>query len=133
MTIVKVLFVIAGFLLLALGVIGIVLPILPTTPFLLAAAFCFLRGSERLHRWILSNRFFGPRIERINNAGLTAKEKISIYLFVCAIVIPIGIFSRSLHLRIFLAVLMLVKAVVFLRIKTAPAKQPAVKGEVESG
>ena len=51
---------IAGALSLALGAIGIVVPVLPTTPFVLLAAFCFARGSPALHRWLLANRAFGP-------------------------------------------------------------------------
>jgi uncharacterized membrane protein YbaN (DUF454 family) len=124
MTLSKPLFIIGGFIFLALGIVGIVLPVLPTTPFLLAASFCFMKGSTRLYRWIMSNRFFGPRIERIRGAGLTKKEKISIYLFACALIVPVIVLTASLHLRIFLAVLLAVKAVVFLRLKTAP---PQVK------
>lgn len=47
---------------LALGVVGIVLPLLPTTPFVLLAAFAFGRGSPRLRRWLTGNRYFGPLI-----------------------------------------------------------------------
>jgi uncharacterized membrane protein YbaN (DUF454 family) len=120
----KVLFMSAGFLLLALGIVGIVLPVLPTTPFLLAASFCFLKSSKRLHTWITTHKYFGPRIKRITESGLTRREKISIYALVFAMLTPVFILSKSLHLRIFLVVLMLVKAVFFLRIKTAPPRVP---------
>jgi uncharacterized membrane protein YbaN (DUF454 family) len=122
MTLSKPLFIIAGFILLGLGAAGIVLPVLPATPFLLAASFCFMKGSTRLYRWVMANRFFGPRIERIRGEGLTKKEKISIYLFACALIIPVIVLTRSPHLRIFLAALLAVKAVVFMRIKTAPPR-----------
>ncbi len=56
------LYLIGGSLALVLGTVGMVIPILPTTPFLLLSAFCFLRSSPRLHRWIMRHRFFGPYI-----------------------------------------------------------------------
>ena len=54
---------VCGFLCLGFGVAGAVLPVLPTTPFLLLAAACFARSSERWHQWLLTNRFTGPVIE----------------------------------------------------------------------
>jgi uncharacterized membrane protein YbaN (DUF454 family) len=69
----------------------------------------------------MSNRFLGPRITRVRDAGLTGKEKISIYLFACAFIIPVIVLTRSPHLRIFLIVLLVVKGIVFLRMKTSPA------------
>jgi len=53
---------IAGLLCIALAVVGIVLPLVPTTPFLLLAAFCFGRGSQRMLRWLLEHPRFGPPI-----------------------------------------------------------------------
>jgi uncharacterized membrane protein YbaN (DUF454 family) len=120
MNLTKPLLIIAGFVLLTLAVAGIILPVLPATPFLLAASFCFMKSSRRLHGALMANRFFGPRLRRIQNgAGLTAREKITIYIIACAFIIPIIILTKSLHLRIFLAALLVVKAVVFLKIKTA--------------
>ena len=51
-----------GFIFLGLGVVGVFLPLLPTTPFLLVAAGCFAKSSEKWHQWLLSNRIFGPVI-----------------------------------------------------------------------
>lgn len=59
----------AGGLALSLGTVGIFLPLLPTVPFLLLAAVCFARGSERLHHWLLSHRLFGPPIEDWRDRG----------------------------------------------------------------
>ena len=55
-------FLVLGFTFLALGVLGIVLPLLPATPFVLLAAACFARSSERWHRWMLASSTFGPMI-----------------------------------------------------------------------
>jgi uncharacterized membrane protein YbaN (DUF454 family) len=52
----------AGALALALGLVGIFVPLLPTTPFVLLASFCFVRGSPALHARLLANRRFGPAI-----------------------------------------------------------------------
>lgn len=58
----RVLWLAAGGLSLAMGLIGVVLPLLPTVPFVLLAAFCFSRGSERCERWIVEHRHFGPMV-----------------------------------------------------------------------
>ena len=53
-----------GVLALVLGAIGIVLPGLPTTPFVLLAGACFVRASPRAHAWLLANRTFGPMVRQ---------------------------------------------------------------------
>ncbi|SMP06088.1 YbaN family protein [Shimia sagamensis] len=65
----RVLWLICGLTCVALALIGVVLPLLPTVPFLLLAAFCFARSSERLHSWLLSHKTFGPMIEDWNSNG----------------------------------------------------------------
>ena len=53
----------------ALGAIGVFLPLLPTTIFLIIAAYAFARSSDRLHDWLLSNRIFGPLIKDWQDHG----------------------------------------------------------------
>jgi uncharacterized membrane protein YbaN (DUF454 family) len=68
---------IAGVLAVALGILGIFLPLLPTTPFLLLASACFARGSTRLHRWLLSHRVFGEYLRNFEEGrGIPRKAKI---------------------------------------------------------
>ncbi len=52
----------AGFVFLGLGILGVVLPVLPATPFVLLAAACFARSSERFYQWLLNHRSFGPLV-----------------------------------------------------------------------
>jgi hypothetical protein len=66
----------AGVVLVGLGAVGIFLPVLPTTPFLLLAAACFVRGSPRLHRWLLSHRRLGPYVSGfVEGGGMPARAK----------------------------------------------------------
>ncbi|MFA5365805.1 MAG: YbaN family protein [Candidatus Bathyarchaeia archaeon] len=75
--VVRVLLLVAGTASLVLGTIGLVLPILPTTPFLLAAAACYLRSSERMHKWLLGNKWFGEYIRNYQEGkGIPLKTKI---------------------------------------------------------
>ncbi len=76
--VVRTLWFVAGTICVVLGAIGIVLPILPTTPFLLAAAACYYKSSERMHRWLLNNKWFGEYIRNYQEGrGLTKKTKIT--------------------------------------------------------
>ena len=65
---------VGGAVALGLGILGIPLPLLPTTPFLLLAAFCFGRSSPRMHRWLISHRHFGPPIIRWRERGAISRK-----------------------------------------------------------
>jgi uncharacterized membrane protein YbaN (DUF454 family) len=74
---VRVLLVVAGTLSLGLGIVGIFVPLLPTTPFLLLASACYLRGSERLHRWLLGQGRLGAYIRRYEEGqGIPLRGKV---------------------------------------------------------
>lgn len=75
----KVFYLIVGILCTALGAIGVVLPILPTTPFLLLAAFCFAKSSERIHRWFLSTKLYEKHLKDfVTTRAMTLKTKLSL-------------------------------------------------------
>jgi uncharacterized membrane protein YbaN (DUF454 family) len=74
---VRTLLIIGGTLFVALGVIGIFVPVLPTTPFLLLAAACYARGSERFYHWLVTNRWFGEYIKNYREGrGIPLKQKV---------------------------------------------------------
>jgi uncharacterized membrane protein YbaN (DUF454 family) len=67
----------AGTLCTGLGIVGVFVPILPTTPFLLLAAACYMRSSERFYQWLISNRLFGAYVRNyIEGRGMPIKIKI---------------------------------------------------------
>lgn len=66
-----------GTLCVALAILGMILPVLPTTPFLLLAAFCYARSSERFYRWLMTNRWFGAYIRNYREGrGIPLKQKV---------------------------------------------------------
>ena len=73
----RVIYLVIGTLALFLGALGIFLPVLPTTPFVILAAACYLRSSKRMHAWILQSRLFGETIENFQaGRGLKRATKI---------------------------------------------------------
>jgi uncharacterized protein len=78
----RALWLIGGLVCVVLGAIGIVLPILPTTPFLLAAAGCFCKSSTKMYNWLLNNKWFGDYIRNYRDGrGLPLKTKITVLAF----------------------------------------------------
>ena len=73
----KTLCIILGSLSLALGIVGIFVPLLPTTPFLLLTAALYFRGSSRLYQWLLSHKYFGPYIRNYReNKAIPLRAKV---------------------------------------------------------
>lgn len=90
---VRSLWVAAGWIFLALGTIGIFLPVLPTTPFLLLTAACFARGSKRFYAWLLSNRLFGRYIrDWREHRSLPLKTKVMILILLWGAIIVTSLF-----------------------------------------
>ena len=100
--VVRVLLVVVGSLALALGVLGIFLPVLPTTPFLLLAAACYARASERFYLWLLRSPAFGPTIrEWRQHRSIPYRTKwvaialMTVHLMFWATLVMIGSFFRG--------------------------------------
>ncbi len=103
----RLLFLALGTLFLGLGLLGIVLPVLPTTPFVLLAATCYARGSIRAYSTLLNNRFCGPPIRQWQqDRSIPLKVKrFAIALLVTSLGISIACFRQSLGLQMVLVVL----------------------------
>ena len=112
----------AGFACVALGVIGIFVPLLPTTPFMLLAAACFARGSRRFHDWLLANRTFGPLIhEWRRHRSIPRRTKFAaIALMAATLAVSIAFFVQPAWLKIALALLGLALGIWMYRIPSRP-------------
>ncbi|MHA1254271.1 MAG: YbaN family protein [Promethearchaeota archaeon] len=105
--IVKGLYFTGGTASLILGIIGIVLPILPTTPFLLLATACYARSSKKFHDWLLNNKILGAYIRNyIEGKGMPIKVKIfTVSLLWTTILISAFLFIQILWVRIVLIII----------------------------
>ncbi|MDH2924937.1 hypothetical protein EV693_102162 [Nicoletella semolina] len=78
----KLVFILLGFSSITLGIIGIVVPGLPTTPFLLLALYCFGKGSERLQHWFMQTKLYQKYLKEFDQTrSMTLKQKIGILAF----------------------------------------------------
>ena len=95
-------YIIVGTIALVIGAIGLFLPVVPTTPLVLLAAACYYRGSDRLHTWILSSRWFGDTIKNYQEGrGLTRDTKVrAISMMWVMILISAWFFVGSLFVRV---------------------------------
>jgi len=93
MSIKRIIFVGLGCVSLALAVIGVVLPILPTVPFLALAAFCFAKSSDRLNNWLINTKFYQNNLADFKaGKGMTVKTKVRI-LATVTLVMAIGLIA----------------------------------------
>lgn len=86
-----------GYTALLLGMLGVVLPLLPTTPFILLAAFCFSRSSEALHLKLLQNKVFGKLIRDWETHGIIPMKAKCLSTFMMLAMISYPLIFRSFH------------------------------------
>jgi len=96
---------ILGTLSLGIGMIGVLLPVLPTTPFLLMASFFYLRSSKRMYDWMLNHKVFGPYIYcYVKHQGVSRKTKIGVLIFLWSTLILSMVVIPGWQIKIFLLV-----------------------------
>lgn len=117
---IKVIWIIIGFLSMGLGMIGVILPMLPTTPFLLLSSFCFAKGSDRFHKWFIGTKLYKKHLDSfVKNKSMTLKTKLTILLPASAMLILAFIAMSNIYGRCFIVFLILFKYIYFFtRIKT---------------
>lgn len=126
----KYFYLISGFLLVAIGVIGIFLPLLPTTIFLILASICFLKSSPKANDWLRNHKVLGGYIDNYQNkTGLTRNSKIANIITLWTSISLSGFFlTNELYLRIILLAIAIGVTIHLLMIKT---KQPNNKNNFQ--
>ncbi len=103
-----------GWVSLGVGAIGLILPVMPTVPFVLLAAFCFARGSKTVYNWLIHNKTFGPMIKDWQERGAISRKTkwITTISLIAAVFLAIAIGAPTLVIiieaLIFLAILIFV-------------------------
>lgn len=121
----KFLYITVGLVSLILGSIGVILPVLPTTPFLLLSSYCFAKGSERFNNWFINTKLYKNNLESfVEKREMTLKQKVCILAFADFMMMFPLIILDSIHIKIFLIVLICYKYYYFIfKIKTISTKE----------
>ena len=112
---------IAGFLFVALGIIGIFLPVMPSIPFLIVASICFSKSSKKFHNLLLNNKWVGPHIKNYHeNNGIKVKTKILSIIFQWAGILFTSIFLvHNFFGRILMVIIATGATIYIVSLKTA--------------
>lgn len=116
----KILLIIAGSILVGIGVIGIIVPGLPSTIFFLLAASCYIRSSDRLYNWIINHPVFGKQIKfyRIHRAMPLKAKVMALSMMWPMIMVSSVFFIHNIYVKLIVILAGVVGTLVILRIKT---------------
>lgn len=117
---IRIILVVAGTLFVGLGILGIFMPVLPTTPFLLLAAACYARSSQRFYDWLLTNKWFGNYIRNyLQGKGIYLKVKIlTIALLWLTIICSIAFAVHDFLVRLILILIAIGVTIHILSVRT---------------
>lgn len=122
MSLIRIFWLVAGGVFLALAVVGALLPLIPTTPFLLLACFAFARSSQRLHDWLVEHPRFGPLIRDWRDHGaIRPRTKIQAILVMIAAILLSVLMGLGLRLILIQALCMAAAATFILTRPSGPA------------
>jgi len=109
-----------GTLFLIIGVIGIVIPVLPTTPFLILTAACYARSSKKAHHWLLNNKWFGSYIKNYQDGkGVPIKVKITAISFLWITILASIIFIIDIvWIKVILIAIAIIVSIHIILLKT---------------
>ncbi len=127
-SITKFLYIVLGFIFFGLGIVGIVLPIIPTTPLLLLASFFFVKGSEKFDRWFKGTSIYKKHLEGfVKRREMTLKQKLTILLTADAMIAIPFIILDNIWLKLFLVAVVIYKYYYFItKIKTVAPEDYAL-------
>ena len=116
----KLAYLVLGTVSLALGVVGIILPVLPTTPFILLTAWCYFRGSPKLHKWLIEHPRLGPLVEEYSDdRGMRKESKVKAIIMTWVAVLLTAVFILdTIQLRALVIGLAGIGTIFMLRLKT---------------
>jgi uncharacterized membrane protein YbaN (DUF454 family) len=127
-TVIRYVLLVAGSISLAIGVIGIFIPVLPTTPLLLITAYCYLRSSKRMYNWLIHHRILGIYIYNyLEHKAVPRKTKIGAIVFLWLTLIISILLIGNWYVRTILMVVGICVSIHLFTLKTLERKDPMHK------
>lgn len=125
----KIVYLALAFFFVGLGAIGVVLPVLPTTPFLLLASYLFAKGSDRFHNWFIGTKLYKNHLDSfVKDRSMTLKTKLCILLPASAMLLLAFLMMNNIYGRATIVILVIVKYTYFFT-KIETIREPRVKNE----
>lgn len=113
----------AGTAFLAIGLVGVLLPLLPTTPFVILSAFCYARGSDRLHSWLMTHPRFGPSLVDWNRHRAISRKAKRMAMLAMVLALVLAVLAGVPNYAIAMQLAALVPVAVFILTRKSPPPQ----------